>query len=125
MNQICTTKAPVAIGSYSQGVEKAGTIYVSGQLPLDPVTGKFPEEDIKVLTRQSMKNIAAILEAAGSSLDCILSTIIFVTDLGNFAEVNAAYAESFSGIAPARTCVQVAALPKGAPIEISAIAFKK
>ncbi|MBQ5420942.1 MAG: RidA family protein [Clostridium sp.] len=124
MNKIATSSAPAAIGPYSQGIECNGMIFVSGQLPVDPATGEFPEGDIQDLTRQSMKNIIAILEAAGSSADKIVKTTIFLTDLANFVPVNQAYAEFFPGIAPARACVQVAALPKGAPLEIEAIEYK-
>ena len=98
MNKIATTNAPAAIGPYSQAIECNGMIYVSGQLPVDPATGEFPEGDIQDLTRQSMKNIIAILEAAGSSADKIVKTTIFLTDLANFVPVNQAYAEFFPGI---------------------------
>ncbi|MCR5370816.1 MAG: RidA family protein [Clostridium sp.] len=124
MKKIETTQAPAAIGPYSQGVEHNGFVYVSGQLPLDPATGSFPEGDVKALTRQSMKNVIAILEAAGSSADKIIKTTIFLKDLANFGAVNEAYAEFFDGIAPARACVQVAALPKDAELEIEAVAWK-
>ena len=124
MKKIETANAPAAIGPYSQGVEHGGFIYVSGQLPIVPATGEFAEGDIKDLTRQSMKNICAILEAAGSSADKIVKITIFLADLANFGSVNEAYAEFFDGIAPARACVQVAALPKNSPLEIEAIAYK-
>ena len=124
MKKIETTQAPAAIGPYSQGVEHNGFVYVSGQLPLDPATGSFPEGDVKDLTRQSMKNVIAILEAAGSSADKIIKTTIFLKDLANFGAVNEAYAEFFDGIAPARACVQVAALPKDAELEIEAVTWK-
>ena len=124
MKKIVTKNAPAAIGPYSQGIEHNGIIYVSGQLPLDPVTGAFPEGDVAVLTKQSMNNISAILEEAGSSIDKILKTTIFVQDLADFETVNEAYGEFFGENAPARACVQVAALPKGAKLEIEAIAYK-
>ena len=124
MKKIVTKNAPVAIGPYSQGIEHNGIIYVSGQLPLDPVTGAFPEGDVAVLTKQSMNNISAILEEAGSSIDKILKTTIFVQDLADFGAVNEAYGQFFGENAPARACVQVAALPKGAKLEIEAIAYK-
>lgn len=124
MKKIVTKNAPAAIGPYSQGIEHNGIIYVSGQLPLDPVTGAFPEGDVAVLTKQSMNNISAILEEAGSSIDKILKTTIFVQDLADFGIVNEAYGEFFGENAPARACVQVAALPKGAKLEIEAIAYK-
>ena len=122
MNVINTVNAPAAIGPYSQATEFNGLIFVSGQLPIDPATGKLVEGDIKAMTRQSMNNIKAILEAAGSGLDKILKTTVLVKDLGTFGEVNAAYGEFFPGQAPARACFEVAGLPKGALIEIEAVA---
>lgn len=124
MNAISTKLAPAAIGPYSQGIAAEGLIFVSGQLPIDPATGTFAEGDISARTAQSLKNIAAILEAEGSSLDKVVKTSIFVTDLSQFSVVNAAYGEFFRNIPPARSCVQVAALPKGADIEIEAIAVR-
>lgn len=124
MKKISTEKAPAAIGPYSQAVEHGGFIFVSGQLPIDPVAGDFAEGDAAVLTRQSMNNIAAILEAAGSGLDKIVKTTIFVQDLADFGVINEAYGNYFGEDAPARACVQAAALPKGARLEIEAIAYK-
>lgn len=124
MKKISTEKAPAAIGPYSQAMERGGFIFVSGQLPIDPVTGDFAEGDAAVLTRQSMNNIAAILEAAGSGLDKIVKTTIFVQDLADFGVINEAYGSYFGEDAPARACVQAAALPKGARLEIEAIAYK-
>lgn len=122
MKKVETEKAPAAIGPYSQGIVTGNLVFVSGQLPIDPETGAFAEGDIKALTTQSMKNISAILEKAGSSVKKIVKTTIFVADLGDFAAVNEAYAAFFSETAPARSCVQVAAIPKGARVEIEAIA---
>ena len=124
MNKISTDKAPAAIGPYSQAIEHGGMIYVSGQLPIDPATGKFAEGGTKELTRQSMNNISAILEAAGSGMNKVVKTTIFVFVLGEFGAINEAYAEFFGETAPARACVQAAALPKGAQLEIEAIAYK-
>ena len=124
MNVINTVNAPAAIGPYSQATEINGIIFVSGQLPIDPATGKLVEGDIKAMTRQSMNNIKAILEAAGSGLDKILKTTVLVKDLGTFGDVNAAYGEFFPGQAPARACFEVAGLPKGALIEIEAVAHR-
>ncbi len=123
MSKIVTKNAPAAIGPYSQGVTAGKFVFVSGQLPLDPATGVFPEGGIKVLTAQSLKNIEAIIHEAGGSLENVVKTSIFVTDLKQFAEVNEAYGEFFGDIPPARSCVEVAALPKGASIEIEAIAY--
>lgn len=122
MASIKTNNAPAAIGPYSQGVVVDNLVFVSGQLPIDPATGNFAEGDIKELTRQCIRNIGAILEEAGTGLSKVIKTTIFVADLSNFAAVNEAYAEFFGESAPARSCVQVAAIPKGAQIEIEAIA---
>lgn len=124
LKKVATDRAPAAIGPYSQAIEHGGMIYVSGQLPIDPATGKFAEGGTKELTRQSMNNISAILEAAGSGMNKVVKTTIFVQDLGEFGAINEAYAEFFGETAPARACVQAAALPKGAQLEIEAIAYK-
>ncbi|MCQ1531409.1 RidA family protein [Lutispora thermophila] len=122
MASIKTNNAPAAIGPYSQGIVTDNLVFVSGQLPIDPATGNFAEGDIKELTRQCIRNIEAILKEAGTGLSKVIKTTIFVADLSNFAAVNEAYAEFFGESAPARSCVQVAAIPKGAQIEIEAIA---
>ena len=124
MNIINTNNAPLAIGPYSQATEFNGFIFVSGQLPIDPSTGNIVEGDIKAMTKQSMNNIKAILESAGSSLDKILKTTILVKDLKTFKDVNEAYGEFFGNNKPARACFEVSNLPKGAMIEIEAIAHK-
>ena len=118
---ISTTNAPAAIGPYSQAVQYGDTIYVSGQLPLNPETKKM-DDDVSVQTQQSMNNIKAILEEAGSSMENVIRCGIFVTDLADFATVNEMYASFFEGDYPARATVQVAALPLGAKVEIDAIA---
>lgn len=120
---ISTEKAPAAIGPYSQGILANGFVYVSGCLPIDMKTGELSTGDMAEQTRCSLRNVAAILEAAGSSLDKVVKTTVFVTNLANFGTVNSAYAEFFQGGAPARACVQVAALPKNAEIEIEAVAL--
>ncbi len=120
--KVATNNAPAAIGPYSQGIKAGNMVFASGQLPIIPETGKLCEGTMTEQTRQCMKNIGAILGAAGGSLDNVVKTAIFLADLGDFAEVNAAYAEFFKGDAPARSCVQVAALPKNGRIEIEAIA---
>ena len=124
MNIITTNYAPLAIGPYSQATEFNGLIFVSGQLPIDPSTGNIVEGDIKAMTRQSMNNIKAILEAAGSSMDKVLKTTVLVKDIRTFKDVNEAYGEFFSNNTPARACFEVSNLPKGAMIEIEAIAHK-
>ena len=124
MKKINTQKAPAAIGPYSQAVEHEGIIYVSGQLPIVPAKGEFAEGGIAELKRQSIENISAILEKAGSDISKVLKTTIYLQDLNDFAKVNEVYAEYFGKTAPARACVQVAALPKGAKIEIEAVAYQ-
>jgi len=114
-------KAPAAIGPYSQATTCGNVLYVSGQLPIDPATGELVEGDIAVQTKQVMANLAAIVEAAGSSMDKLLKTTILLTDMGNFAKMNEAYASCLLGDPPARICYQVCALPKGAIVEIDAI----
>ncbi|MBP5426806.1 MAG: RidA family protein [Clostridiales bacterium] len=124
MNIINTKNAPLAIGPYSQATEINGFIFVSGQLPINPLTGELVESDIKAMTRQSMNNIKAILESCGSSMDKILKTTVLVKDLSKFPEINEAYGEFFKNDVPARACFEVSSLPKGAMVEIEAIAHK-
>ncbi|ADK17061.1 MULTISPECIES: RidA family protein [Clostridium] len=124
MNNIITKNAPAAIGPYSQGIIHGDLIFVSGQLPINPTTGNLLEGNIRDMTRQCMDNISAILKEAQSDINKIVKTTIFVADLNDFAEVNEEYATFFENVSPARSCVQVAALPKGARIEIEAIARK-
>lgn len=119
-----TDKAPAAIGPYSQAVIIGDLVYTSGQLPLDPSTGTMPVA-VADQARQSLCNIQAILEAAGSSMDKVVKTTVFLKDMNTFAEMNAAYAEFFTeGTYPARSAVEVARLPKDAMLEIEAIALK-
>ena len=118
-----TSMAPAAIGPYSQGVDAAGarTVYVSGQLPIDPGTGVMAE-GIESQTLQSMKNVLAVVEAAGGTADNIVKCTLFITDMTAFAAINAQYEKFFGSVPPARAVVEVAALPKNAMIEIEAIA---
>ncbi|MBM6820492.1 MULTISPECIES: RidA family protein [Clostridium] len=120
---INTKNAPGAIGPYSQGIIVGDFVYTSGQLPINPVTGVL-ETDIKVATKQSMENVKAILEEAGTSLENVVKTSIFLKDLNDFAAVNEVYGTYFTENPPARSCVQVAKLPKDAVIEIEVIATK-
>lgn len=124
MKQISTNNAPAAIGPYSQAIEHAGTIYVSGQLPIDPATGAFPEGGIEAQTRQSLQNIRSILEEAGSGMDKVVKTTVFLADMSDFAAMNGVYAEFFSAPYPARCAFAVKALPKGAMVEIDCVAVK-
>ena len=120
---INTNNAPEAIGPYSQGVIVGDFVYTSGQIPLNPATGELVT-DIKLATKQSMENIKAILEEAGTSLNNVVKTSIFLKDLNDFEAANEVYGTYFIENKPARSCVQVAKLPKDAVIEIEAIAVK-
>ena len=121
---IATQNAPAAIGPYSQAVHVGDFVYTAGQIPLVPETGKLIEGGIEEQTRQVMQNLAHILEAAGSSLAHIVKTTIFVTNLADFAAINKVYGSFFASDPPARSTVQVAALPLGANIEIEAVAIR-
>ena len=118
---ISTPKAPAAVGPYSQAIKTGGMIFVSGQIPIDPATGKMAEATTDQ-ARQCLSNVKAILEAAGSSLEKAVRVGIFMTDLADFKAVNEVYASFFTGDCPARATVQVSALPLGAKIEIEAVA---
>ena len=121
---IRTPDAPAAIGPYSQGIAAGGLVFVSGQLPLDPASGVFPE-GIAAQTRQSLKNLRAVLLAAGTDLDRVVKTTVFLKDMNDFAAMNAVYAEAFGAEnCPARAAVEVARLPKDALVEIEAIALQ-
>ena len=119
---LSTDKAPSAIGPYSQAIMAAGTIYVSGQLPIDPATGFFAGEDIKAQTRQSLENIRAVLESAGAGMENVVKTTVLLKDIGDFTEMNEVYAQYFTGDCPARAAFQVGSLPKDARVEIEAVA---
>jgi len=120
---IQTSAAPAAIGPYSQAVAAAGVIFTSGQIGLDPRTGQLVEGGIEAQTRQVLKNLQAVLEAAGSNMSRIMKTTVYLADMQDFAVMNQAYGEILGGQPPARSTVAVKALPKGALIEIDAIAF--
>jgi len=119
---IKTDKAPAAIGPYEQGISVNGFLYTSGQIALEPGTGNFLQGEIEAETEVTIKNIEAILQAAGLTLGHVIKTTVYLTDLDHFARMNAVYETFFSESKPARACVQVAALPKGAKVEIEAIA---
>ena len=123
MKVIATEKAPAAIGPYSQGLDLGNLVFVSGQIPVDPSTGTMPET-IEAQATQSLTNVKNILEADGLTMSNVVKTTIFLADLADFAVVNAIYESFFSQPFPARSCVQVAAIPKGAKIEIECIARK-
>lgn len=123
MKQVISSKtAPPAVGPYSQAISVNGFIFTSGQLPADNA-GNLIIDDIAAATRRSLENLQSILQAAGGDMDDIVKATIFLTDMNDFAAVNEVYAKFFSGEPPARSCVAVAALPKGAEVEIEAIAY--
>jgi 2-iminobutanoate/2-iminopropanoate deaminase len=122
---VSTAAAPAAIGPYSQAIKAGGLVFLSGQIPLDPATGQMVDGDIAAQTERVMKNLAAVLEAAGASFENVVRTTIFLTNLADFQVVNETYGRYFTGVAPARATVQVAALPRGAKVEIDAIAIAK
>ena len=120
-----TDLAPAAIGPYSQAIVNGDLVYTSGQIPLDPKTGELVVGTIQAETTRVLENLGAVLEAAGAGFDSVLKTTIFLTDMGDFQAVNDIYAARFTGQKPARSTVQVAALPKGARVEIEAVARVK
>lgn len=119
---VATKEAPQAIGPYSQAIKAGGFVFVSGQIPLVPATGEMVQGGIEVQTEQVLKNLAAILKAAGSSLNAVVKTTVYITNIADFAKVNEVYAKFFVKDCPARVCVEVSNLPKGALIEIDVIA---
>ena len=119
---ISTTKAPAAIGPYSQAIQVGNIVYTSGQIPVDPATGQFVEGGIKEQTRQSLLNVKAILEEAGLTMNNVIKTTVFMADMADFADMNAVYATFFAEPYPARSAVAAKALPKGALVEIEVIA---
>jgi 2-iminobutanoate/2-iminopropanoate deaminase len=120
---IATNDAPAAIGPYSQAVELNGTLFISGQIPVNPATGEMPQ-GIEAQTRQVLKNIGAILEADGLTYNDVVKTTVMIASMADFAAMNAVYAEFFTQDKPARVCFQAAALPKNALVEIEAVAGK-
>ena len=124
MKAISTAAAPAAIGPYSQAIEIGNLVFCSGQLPIDPATGAFPEGGIEAQTRQSLKNAAAILEAAGTDMHHVVKTTVFLASMDDFAAMNGVYAEAFTEPFPARSAVAVKTLPKGALVEIECVAEK-
>ena len=121
---IHTDHAPAAIGPYSQAIQAGNTIYVSGQLPIDPATGAFAGEEIPAQTRQSLTNIKAILAEAGADMSNVVKTTVLLANMADFAAMNAVYAEFFTAPFPARAAFQAAALPKNALVEIECVAVK-
>ena len=121
---VSTDRAPAAVGPYSQAVAAGDLVFTAGQVALDPQTGDLVGEDVRAQTRQVMENLAAVLSAAGSSLDKVVKTTVFLTKMDDFAAMNSVYAEFFASNPPARSTVQVGALPRGCLIEIEAIAVR-
>ena len=119
---VATEQAPGALGPYSQAVVAGGLAWVSGQIPLDPATGTMVEGEIEDQTRRVLDNLRAVLEAAGSRLERVVRATVYLADMADFERVNAVYAEYFRKQPPARVCVEVSRLPKGARVEIDAVA---
>ena len=122
---ISTDNAPKAIGPYSQAVEAGGFLFLSGQIPIVPATGEIVVGDVAIQTEQVLKNIEAVLAASGLSFEDVVKTTVFITDMNDFATINEVYAKAFAVNPPARSCVQVARLPKDVQVEIETIATLK
>ena len=123
LQPVSTPEAPAAIGPYSQGVQAGGFVFVSGQIPIDPATGTVSSGDVAAQTERVLENVAAVLRAAGSSLDAVVKTTVYLVDLADFAAMNAVYARYFPGTAPARATIQVVRLPRDVRVEIDAVAL--
>ena len=123
MKAVATENAPKAIGAYSQGIDLGNMIFTSGQLPIDPKTGEMPE-DVKEQAAQSLNNVKAIVEAAGSDMSKVVKVVIFLQNISDFVAVNEVYSTFFEEPYPARSCVEVGNVPKGALLEVEAIAIK-
>jgi 2-iminobutanoate/2-iminopropanoate deaminase len=120
---VSTDQAPAAIGPYSQAVKTNEMVFVSGQIAIDPTTGNIIDGDVQAQTRQVLNNVKAVLEAAGTSLEKVVKTTVYLTDMDNFARVNEVYAEYFTSQPPARACIEISRLPKDVDVEIEAIAL--
>ncbi len=123
LEKVCTSRAPRPVGPYSQAIRAGGFVFVSGQIPLDPDTGEMTSGDIEAQARRAMENMKAILEEAGSGLDKVVKTTLYLKDLRDFARCNEVYSQYLGESRPARSTVEVAALPKGALLEIDAVAL--
>ena len=121
---IATDKAPAAIGPYSQAIEAGGFVFASGQIPVDPATGNIPD-GIEAQAKQALTNVKNLMEASGLSMDNIVKTSVFIKDMNDFASINEVYSEFFTENFPARSCVEVARLPKDVLVEIEAVALLK
>lgn len=123
-NVISTDKAPAAIGPYSQAIEVNGMIYTSGMIPIDPSTGELVTGSVEAQAEQAISNLEALLAASGSSIEKVVKTVVFISNMDDFGKINEVYAKHFKEPYPARSCVQVARLPKDIAIEIEAVAVK-
>lgn len=123
-NVISTDKAPAAIGPYSQAIEVNGMIYTSGMIPIDPSTGELVTGSVEAQAEQAISNLEALLAASGSSIEKAVKTVVFISSMDDFGKINEVYAKHFKEPYPARSCVQVARLPKDVAIEIEAVAVK-
>jgi 2-iminobutanoate/2-iminopropanoate deaminase len=121
--QVKTEHAPAAIGPYSQAIKTGGMVFAAGQIPLDPATGQIVSGDVQAQTERVLENVRAVLAAAGASFETVVKTTVFLKSMGDFAAMNEVYARYFTGIAPARSTIAVADLPRGALVEIECIAF--
>ena len=121
--EVATDAAPKAVGPYSQGIEAGGWLWVSGQIALDPETGRLVDGGIEDQARRVLENLRAVVEAAGCGLERVIRTTVYLTDMDDFDTVNRVYATYFQDIRPARACVEVARLPKGARVEMDAVAL--
>ncbi len=125
LEKVSTKKAPAAVGPYSQAMKAGDFVYVSGQLPMNPETGEMVTGSIKEQTRQSLENAKAILDAAGTCLENVVKTTVFLQDMNDFGDMNSVYSEFFTDHKPARAAVEVAKLPLGADVEIQMVAYLK
>ena len=125
MQTVHTDSAPQALGPYSQAIKAGGFVWCSGQIPIDPASGAVTAVAIEDQTRQAISNLRNVLEAAGSGLDCVAKTTVFIADMNDFAAMNGVYAEMFGATKPARSCVQAARLPKDVKVEIEAVAVER
>ena len=123
-NVISTDKAPAAIGPYSQAIEANGMIYTSGMIPIDPSTGELVTGSVEAQAEQAISNLEALLAASGSSIEKVVKTVVFISNMDDFGKINEVYAKHFKEPYPARSCVQIARLPKDVAIEIEAVAVK-
>ena len=123
--RIATSDAPAAIGPYSQAIATGELIFCSGQVALDPASGELVGDDVRAQTRRALENLSGVLRAGGSSLADVVKTTVFLVDMGDYAAMNEVYGEFFSSEAPARSAVAVAALPRGARVEVEAIALRR